>query len=69
MDKKLKSCGGIGWEHSTEDGIFEVRATGIELQTFKSLTAAKSYYEWLQVEKAVWDLTDSVDLIDCQVFD
>ena len=63
---KLKYCGGQGFEYSNEKGIFEVRAK--ETKKFTSLSEARLYYDNLNEEKAIWDLTDMSELLECHTF-
>ena len=67
MKKKLKSYGGQGYGYSSEVGKFEVRAK--EVKEFTKLSEAKKYYENLNEEKAIWDLTGMFgELIDCHTY-
>jgi hypothetical protein len=66
LNKKLKHYGGQGYEYSKENGKFEVRAK--ETKVFYILSEAKKYYENLNEEKAIWDLTRLPELIDCHTY-
>lgn len=58
---KLVEYGGQGYEHSSEIGVFEVRAT--KRKRFYSLNDAIEYYESLFEDKFMWDLTTTPELI------
>lgn len=63
--KKLKYYGGNGFEGIEDNGDFEVRQ-GEEIKTrFDSLQKAKEFYESLNCDKAIWDLTHIPELIEC----
>ena len=63
--KKLNFLCGNGYDYSNENGMFEVRAS--ETKQFTKLSEAKKYYESLNEEKAIWDLTTIPELIECHV--
>jgi len=65
---KLKHLSGDGFEHFNEDGKFEVKSKGNEIKEFNKLSEAKKYYDSLNEEKAIWDITLIPELIDCQVY-
>ena len=64
--KKLKYYGGQGYSYSGENGKFEVKAN--ETKHFTKLSEAKKYYETLNEEKAIWDITSMPELIECHTF-
>jgi hypothetical protein len=66
MSKKLKYYGGQGYGYSKETGKFEVKAK--VNKTFDRLSEAKAYYESLNEEKAIWDLTTIPELIECHTY-
>jgi len=66
MNNKLKHYGGQGYGYSKENGKFEVRAK--EIKQFNRLSKAKKYYESLNEEKAIWDLTTVPELIECHTY-
>ena len=63
--KKLEFISGQGYSHSNEDGLFEVQGT--ETKVFKKLSQAKKYYESLNEEKAIWDITIIPELLECHI--
>ena len=63
MKKKLKYYGGEGFSYAKEVGKFKV-STDKTVSHFNSLSEAKTYYESLNVGKAIWDLTNGADLLD-----
>ena len=64
--KKLKYYGGQGFTYSSENGKFEVR--GKKTRKFTSLSEAIKYYESLNEEKAIWDVTSFPELLECYTF-
>ena len=64
--KKLKYYGGQGWAYSKEIGQFEVKAK--ETKRFDRLSKAREYYENLNEEKAIWDITTIPELIECHTY-
>lgn len=64
--KKLKYYGGQGFDYSNENGKFEVKAN--EVKQFTKLSEAKKYYESLNEEKAIWDITTIPELLECHTF-
>lgn len=64
--KKLKYYSGQGYDYSTENGKFEVKAK--ETKQFTKLSEAKKYYESLNEEKAIWDITTIPELLECHTF-
>jgi hypothetical protein len=62
MAKKLRNYGGSGFDYASEDGLFKVVAT--ETKQFNKLSEAKAYYESLNEQKAIWDLTKLPELLD-----
>jgi hypothetical protein len=60
---KLNLYGGQGYDYSNEIGLFEVKAK--QNKTFTSLKEAKKYYESLNENKAIWDITKIPELIEC----
>jgi GNAT superfamily N-acetyltransferase len=61
-DNKVKYFGGLGFDHCSEKGNYEV-ITQYENKLFNNLTEARNYYLSLKGEKAIWDL-DNNELID-----
>ena len=68
MNKKLVDYGGQGFRFSKENGKFEVKATST-IKIFTKLSEARNYYDSLNEEKAIWDITGMPELLDCQVFE
>lgn len=66
MGKKLKYYGGQGYGYSKEIGKFEVKASTNKM--FDRLSEAKKYYESLNEEKAIWDLTTIPELIESHTY-
>ena len=66
MKKKLKYYGGEGFAYANEHGKFEVR--GDKTIVFISLSVARSYYESLNEEKSIWDVTRGADLLECHTY-
>jgi hypothetical protein len=60
---ELISYGGQGYSYSNEVGNFEVKAK--ENKEFTRLSEAKKYYESLNEEKAIWDITNVPELLEC----
>ena len=60
---KLKYYGGNGYDYAKENGIFEVRAK--DTKTFTELLKAREYYDSLNEDKAIWDLTNIPELLEC----
>ncbi len=67
MQKELKYYGGQGYDYSNESGKFEVKAK--EVRVFNKLSAAKKYYESLNEDKAIWDISTLPELIECHTFE
>jgi hypothetical protein len=65
MKMELKYYGGEGYLYSKEIGKFEVKAK--ENKEFTRLSEAKKYYESLNEEKAIWDITNVPELLECHV--
>lgn len=65
-ERKLVFHGGQGCDYSDENGKFEVKAD--ETKTFYKLSEAKKYYDSLEQEKALWDLTSIPELLECHTF-
>jgi GNAT superfamily N-acetyltransferase len=53
-NKPLRYYGGIGFGKCMEIGNYEV-ITDTKVEKFKSLSEAKSYYQTIKGEKAIWD--------------
>jgi len=68
MSKKLKYYGGQGYGYSKEIGKFKVKAKAKDNKTFDKLSEAKRYYESLNEEKAIWDVTTIPKLIECHTY-
>lgn len=66
MNKKLKYYGGQGYGYSKEIGKFEVNAKINKI--FDRLSEAKKYYESLNEEKSIWDVTTIPELIECHIY-
>lgn len=66
MSKKLKYYDGQGYSYSKENGKFEVKAN--QNKKFNNLSEAKEYYESLNEEKAIWDVTTIPELIECHTY-
>tara|TARA_R110000765_G_scaffold196737_1_gene302428 strand:- start:236 stop:436 length:201 start_codon:yes stop_codon:yes gene_type:complete len=66
MKKKLKYYGGEGFAYANKIGKFEVR--GDKTILFTSLSVARSYYESLNEEKSIWDVTIAADLLECHTY-
>jgi hypothetical protein len=62
-NKELIYYGGQGYDYSNENGKFEVKAANSK--TFTSLSKAIKYYESLNEEKALWDITSIPELLSC----
>ena len=64
MKNKLKFISGQGYEHSKENGKFEVKSNGVT--KFTKLSEAKKFYDSINEEKAIWDKTYCfAELIEC----
>jgi hypothetical protein len=62
--KKLKYYGGQGYGYSNEIGKFEVNG-----KPFTKLSEAKEYYESLNEEKSIWEVTTAIpELIEGHTF-
>ena len=64
--KKLKYYGGQGYDYSNEIGKFVVKAN--ETKQFTNLSKAKEYYESLNEEKAIWDISTIPELLEGHTF-
>lgn len=64
---KLKYYGGQGFGYSYEIGEYKVKAT--EERHFTKLSEAKAYYESLNEEKAIWDISGAPELLECHILD
>lgn len=64
--KQLKYYGGNGFANFNEHGKFEIKAN--QITKFNKLSEAKKYYDSLNEEKAIWNITLIPELIDCQVY-
>jgi GNAT superfamily N-acetyltransferase len=62
LEKPLKSYRGIGFTNCSENGNYSVN-TELEIKKFSKLSDAKSFYEKIKGEKAIWNL-DIDELID-----
>ena len=63
-DKKLINYGGQGYGYSDEDGIYEVRTNEKDFR-FEKLSDAIMFFENLDGERFIWDLTKSfAELLD-----
>jgi hypothetical protein len=67
MKKKLKFNSGQGFSYASENGVFEVKAT-ID-KKFTKLSEARKYYESLNEEKAIWDMTLIPRLLECHTYE
>lgn len=67
MKKKLKFNSGQGFYYASENGVFEVKAK-ID-KKFTSLSEARKYYESLNEEKAIWDMTLIPQLLECHTYE
>lgn len=65
--KKLKYYGGQGYDYSKENGKFKVKVGGKQI-LFTKLSEAKKYYESLNQEKAIWDVSGMPELLECHTF-
>lgn len=63
---KLEYYGGSGYGGVPEKGTFQVK-TGLSLanRIFNNLSKAREYYDKLNIEKALWDLTRIPELLEC----
>jgi hypothetical protein len=82
MAKKLRFNSGIGYGYSKEIGKFEVKTSGYNyspendrfevnvmvIKKFTKLSEAVAYYESLNEEKAIWDVTIIPELLECHTF-
>ena len=66
MNKKLIYGWGDGFDFSTENGLFEVKAK--KIKQFSKLSQARQYYDSLNEEKAIWDLTRIPELLECHTY-
>jgi len=64
--KKLKFIAGDGYFYSNEIGKFEVKAK--EIKIFNKLSEARKYYDSLNEEKAIWDITRMPELLEYHNF-
>lgn len=63
MKKKLKYYGGSGFLNVPENGIFIVDSK--DKKTFNKLSEAIKYYKSINDEKAIWDITNTPELLEC----
>ena len=62
---KLEYYGGQGYGYSKEIGKFQV--TTDKTVDFNRLSEAIKYYESLNEEKSIWDVTHSPELLDAMI--
>lgn len=67
MKKKLKYYGGSGWEQCTSKGPFEVKKDK-ETKTFSDLKEAVEYYNNIDEEKSLWDVSSWPELLECHTY-
>lgn len=67
MQKELKYYGGQGYDYSNENGKFEVKAK--EVKVFSKLSDAVKYYESLNEDKAIWNITRIPELLECHTYE
>jgi hypothetical protein len=63
MENELEYYGGNGYLGVPEYGRYKVKAK--ETKKFVSLTNARKYYDSLNEEKALWDLSGAPELLEC----
>jgi len=63
---KLEYYGGNGYCGVPEKGIFRVKTSlSLANRMFTELSAARKYYDNLNIEKSLWDLTRIPELLEC----
>ena len=67
--KKLTYWGGNGYDYSQENGKFEVKAKYLGKKQFTKLSEAKKYYDSLNAEKSIWDITKLPELLECHYYE
>ena len=64
--KKLISVSGQGFGYSSEIGKFEVKYSENDKKKFNSLKKAREFYDSLEEEAAIWDISSFAELLDCK---
>ena len=64
MSKKLIYYGGCGYEGLPEKGLYKVTSPEGH-KKFVSLSDARNYFDNLEIEKALWLITEKSELIEC----
>lgn len=67
MKRNLTFISGQGYSYSSEQGRFEVKADG-KRREFSSLSKARAFYESIQEEKSIWDITKIPELLECHAW-
>lgn len=67
-EKRLVCNCGQGYHYSKRIGKFEVKSNG-GTKEFTKLSDAKKYYDSLDCEKAIWDVSVGADLIECHLYE
>lgn len=65
---KLKYYGGSGFSYSNKNGKYEVRYKEL-VKKFTDLEKAKKFFDSLDEEKAIWDVSGLSELLSCYVED
>lgn len=68
MKKPLLYYGGQGYAYTDEIGTFEVKIGEIETKKFSKLSEARLYYDSINEEKAMWDMTKIPKLLEAHTF-
>jgi len=61
--KKLVFSSGQGYSYSNEIGLFEVKNKTVKKQ-FNKLSEAIEYYNSIEDEKAIWDISTLPELLE-----
>jgi hypothetical protein len=64
LENMLEHYGGNGYSYSTEDGTFEVRVEGKGNKKFNKLSEAREYFDSINEERFIWDVTTIPELLD-----
>jgi hypothetical protein len=67
MNKKLQFNSGQGYGDSEENGRFIVKHSDKETE-FDKLSEAREFYDSINEEKAIWDMTKIPELLECHSY-
>jgi len=65
--RKLKLNSGSGYSGVRELGLFEVKYNNAYIR-FRILTIARDFYDNLEVEKSIWQIEPTTELLECHSY-